>query len=164
MRVGLGLDAHRFSPEDPGRRLVLGGVHFPGETGLAGHSDADVVCHALIDALLGAAAAGDCGALFPDSDPALEGADSLELLARTAGKLSGEGWTVVNVDAVIVAERPRIAPRVAEMREKLAGALGIAAERVSVKGTTTEGMGFTGRGEGIACQAVALLAFAAEEG
>lgn len=160
MRIGLGLDAHRFAA---GRRLVLAGVHFPEEEGLAGHSDADVVCHALIDALLGAAAAGDCGALFPDSDPALEGADSLDLLERTARKLAGEGWGVVNVDAVIVAERPRIAPRIEEMRQKLAGALAVGAERVSLKGTTTEGMGFTGRGEGIACQAVVLLSAAGKD-
>jgi 2-C-methyl-D-erythritol 2,4-cyclodiphosphate synthase len=154
MRVGVGLDAHRFAPD---RRLVLGGVAFPGEEGLAGHSDADVVCHALIDALLGAASAGDCGTHFPDSDPSLAGADSLELLSRTVGRLAAEGWRVVNADTVIVAEKPRIAPRAVEMRARLAGALGLEPGRVSVKGTTTEGMGFTGRGEGIACQAVVLL-------
>lgn len=158
MRVGTGFDAHRF---DAGRPLVLGGVHFPGEAGLAGHSDADVVCHALIDAVLGAAGLGDCGSAFPDTDPALEGADSLELLRRAVTLVETAGHRVVQVDAVVLAERPRLAPRVAEMRERLAGALGVAPSDVSVKGKTTEGMGFTGRREGIACQAVAVLGEAA---
>jgi len=154
LRAGIGYDAHAFQE---GRTLVLGGVQFPGETGLAGHSDADVLCHAICDAVLGAAGAGDIGLHFPDSDPQYSGVSSLSLLSRVAEIIASAGWSVQNVDAVVIAETPRIAPRVEEMRRALAGALGIEIGRVSLKGTTTEGLGFTGRREGIASQAVALL-------
>jgi 2-C-methyl-D-erythritol 4-phosphate cytidylyltransferase/2-C-methyl-D-erythritol 2,4-cyclodiphosphate synthase len=153
-RSGIGYDAHRFGT---GRPLVLGGVMFAGETGLGGHSDADVVCHAICDALLGAAGAGDIGGHFPDTDPQYAGISSLALLARSAGMVTSAGWQIENVDAVVIAEAPRIAPRAAEMRRALAGAMGVTAEQVSVKGKTTEGMGFAGRREGIASEAVVLL-------
>ncbi len=155
MRVGLGYDAHRF---DPARPLVLGGVRLRESDGLAGHSDADVLVHAVMDALLGAAGLEDIGHYFPDTDPALAGVDSLGLMARVSEMLKTQGWTVVNVDAVVICEEPRIAPWRQQMRERMAGALGVSVDRVGVRGTTTEGMGFTGRGEGIAAQAVALLA------
>jgi 2-C-methyl-D-erythritol 4-phosphate cytidylyltransferase/2-C-methyl-D-erythritol 2,4-cyclodiphosphate synthase len=154
LRTGIGYDAHAFQE---GRTLVLGGVKFLGETGLAGHSDADVLCHAICDAVLGAAGAGDIGLHFPDSDPQYSGVSSLSLLARVAEIIASAGWSVQNVDAVVIAETPRIAPRVEEMRRALAGALGVETGKVSLKGTTTEGLGFTGRREGIASQAVALL-------
>lgn len=153
-RCGIGYDAHRFAE---GRALVLGGVRFEGERGLLGHSDADVVSHAVCDALLGAACAGSIGEHFPDSDPKWQGASSLSLLARVASMIRERGWRIENVDAVVIAEQPRIAPRAEEMRRSLAGALDVGVERVSVKGKTTEGMGFTGRGEGIASQAIAAL-------
>jgi len=154
LRVGMGFDAHRFAPDRP---LVLGGLRLRERDGLLGHSDADVLVHAVMDALLGAAGLDDIGALFPDTDPDLAGADSLELLASVAGRLEEQGWALVDVDAVVVCEEPRIAPHRAAMRRRLAGALGVSEERVSLRGTTTEGMGFTGRGEGIAAQAVALI-------
>jgi 2-C-methyl-D-erythritol 2,4-cyclodiphosphate synthase len=160
LRVGIGFDAHRFAPERP---LVLGGVRLRERDGLLGHSDADVLAHAIMDALLGAAGLEDIGSLFPDSDADLKGADSLELLASVAGRLDQEGWALVDVDAVVVCEEPRIAPHRAAMRRRLADALGVSVERVSLRGTTTEGMGYTGRGEGIAAQAVALLQRAATE-
>jgi len=153
--VGLGYDAHRF---DPARPLVLGGVRLRESDGLAGHSDADVLVHAVMDALLGAAGLEDIGHYFPDTDPALAGADSLGLMERVGEILKTQGWTVVNVDAVVICEEPRVAPWRQQMRERMAGALGVSVDRVGVRGTTTEGMGFTGRGEGIAAQAVALLA------
>lgn len=153
-RVGLGYDAHRFSPERP---LVLGGVRFRETDGLQGHSDADVLVHAVMDALLGAAGLEDIGHYFPDTDPSFAGADSIELLARVGGLLRGSNWEVVNVDAVVICEEPRIAPERQRMRERMAAALGTTADRVGVRGTTTEGMGFTGRREGIAAQAVALV-------
>jgi 2-C-methyl-D-erythritol 4-phosphate cytidylyltransferase/2-C-methyl-D-erythritol 2,4-cyclodiphosphate synthase len=153
-RSGIGYDAHRFGS---GRPLVLGGVMFAGETGLGGHSDADVVCHAVCDALLGAAGAGDIGGHFPDTDPQYAGISSLALLARSAELVKSAGWQIENVDAVVIAEAPKIAPRAAEMRRALAGAMGVTAEQVSVKGKTTEGMGFAGRREGMASEAVALL-------
>ena len=153
-RSGVGYDAHRFSGA---RLLVLGGVTIPGEAGLGGHSDADVVTHAIIDALLGAAALGDIGGHFPDTDPEIRGADSIGLLERVRALLAGERWRVVNVDATVICERPRLAPHVEAMRERLAGALAIGRDRVSVKATTNEGMGFVGRGEGIATIAVAAL-------
>jgi 2-C-methyl-D-erythritol 4-phosphate cytidylyltransferase/2-C-methyl-D-erythritol 2,4-cyclodiphosphate synthase len=153
-RSGIGYDAHVFQE---GRPLVLAGVRFPGEKGLAGHSDADVVCHAICDALLGAAGAGDIGGHFPDTDPRYSGVSSLSLLARTSEMVKSAGWNIENVDAVVVAEAPRIAPKVEGMRRALAEAMGIGVERVSLKGKTTEGMGFTGRQEGIASQAIALL-------
>ena len=156
-RAGIGFDAHAFAPEGSGRRLVLGGVEFRGERGLAGHSDADVLLHALIDALLGAAALGDIGALFPPADPRYRDADSRDLLRQAAAAVRAQGLAVANVDATVIAERPHIAPKLTEMRTAIAGALGIDIARVSVKATTTDGLGFTGRGEGIAALAVALL-------
>ena len=154
LRVGLGYDAHRFAPD---RALVLGGVRLREHDGLLGHSDADVLVHAVMDALLGAAGLEDIGHYFPDSDPAFAGADSMVLLAAVVVLLSDRGWRPVNVDAVVVCEEPRIAPHRALMRERLAAALGVEAEAVGIRGTTTEGMGFTGRREGIAAQAVALV-------
>ncbi|MGI5939439.1 MAG: 2-C-methyl-D-erythritol 2,4-cyclodiphosphate synthase [Thermoleophilia bacterium] len=155
IRVGLGCDAHRFDPE---RALVLGGVHLRESNGLRGHSDADVLVHAVVDALLGAAGLEDIGHLFPDSDPALAGADSIGLLQEVGDMVVADGWQIVNVDAVVICEEPRIAPHRAAMRGRMAAALGVGPERVGVRGTTTEGMGFTGRAEGIAAQAVVLLA------
>jgi 2-C-methyl-D-erythritol 2,4-cyclodiphosphate synthase len=154
IRIGLGLDAHRFAPE---RALVLGGVRLRDHDGLEGHSDADVLTHAVMDALLGAAGLEDIGSLFPDGDPAFKGADSVGLLGKVAGLLKGQGWQIVNVDAVVVCEEPRVAPHRQAMRERLAAAMSIEVERVGVRGTTTETMGFTGRREGIAAQAVALV-------
>ena len=154
MRIGHGYDVHRLVE---GRRLVLGGVEIPFEKGLLGHSDADVLAHAVMDALLGAAALGDIGQLFPDSDPAYKGADSLALLRRVTAVLREEGYRVGNVDATVLAQRPKLAPHVPLMRERLASALEIDPDRVSVKATTEEGLGFTGTGEGIAAHAVALI-------
>ena len=154
MRIGHGYDVHRLTQ---GRKLILGGVEIPFEKGLLGHSDADVLSHAVMDALLGAAALGDIGRLFPDSDPAYEGADSLLLLRRVADVLSEHGYAVGNVDATVLAQRPKLAPHIPEMRERLAAAMGVEPGRVSVKATTEEGLGFTGAGEGIAAHAVALL-------
>jgi 2-C-methyl-D-erythritol 2,4-cyclodiphosphate synthase len=154
LRVGLGYDAHRFAPERP---LVLGGVRLREHDGLQGHSDADVLVHAVMDALLGAAGLEDIGHYFPDSDPAFAGADSVELLTAVASLLGERGWRPVNVDAVVICEEPRIAPHRRAMRERLAAALGMGIDRVGLRGTTTEGMGFTGRREGIAAQAVALV-------
>ena len=154
VRVGTGYDVHRLVE---GRPLVLGGVRVPHEKGLLGHSDADVLTHALMDALLGAAALGDLGQHFPDTDPAYAGADSLVLLREVVRKVTELGWRVANADAVVIAERPRLAPHLASMRERLAGALGCSVAAVSVKATTTEKLGFAGREEGIAAQAVCLL-------
>jgi 2-C-methyl-D-erythritol 2,4-cyclodiphosphate synthase len=153
VRVGLGFDVHPFS-DDPSRRLVLGGVHVAGERGLAGHSDADVVAHAVADALLGAAGLGDLGQHFPDTDPAWAGADSLAILAGVVDLLAGAGWSVGNVDCTVVLEAPRLAPHRAQMVANLAGAVGAG---VSVKATRAEGLGAIGRGEGVACWAVALV-------
>jgi 2-C-methyl-D-erythritol 2,4-cyclodiphosphate synthase len=154
MPVGIGYDVHRFAP---GRRLVLGGVEFPSDEGLLGHSDADVATHAIMDALLGAAALGDIGMHFPPGDSGFANANSIELLRRVVTLLQARSLRVGNVDVSIVAERPRIGPRSAEMRRVLAAAIGIPAESVSVKATTNEGLGFIGRGEGIAAIAVAEL-------
>ncbi|HLG10540.1 MAG TPA: 2-C-methyl-D-erythritol 2,4-cyclodiphosphate synthase [Dehalococcoidia bacterium] len=154
MRVGQGYDVHPF---EDGRRLVLGGVHFEGERGLAGHSDGDALTHALIDALLGAAALGDVGTHFPSSDQRWRDADSIDLLKQVTKVVVAAGYTVVNVDMTVIAERPRVAPRVREMRTRLSMALGIDVGQVSVKATTTDGLGTLGRGEGIAAQAIALL-------
>lgn len=154
MRVGLGYDSHRFAE---GRRLMLGGVEIPGARGLAGHSDADVLIHALIDALLGAAARGDIGSHFPDTDPAWAGADSAQLLARVVAELAANGFRVGNVDATVVCEAPKLRPHVAAIRARLAGLLGIAVSRVSVKGKTNERMDDVGAGLGIAVHCVALL-------
>lgn len=154
MRTGIGVDAHMFTE---GRPLVLGGVEIPAARGLGGHSDADVVVHALMDALLGACGAGDIGTLFPDTDPAFAGISSLVLLRRVVDMVSGMGYRIANADISVVCEEPRVAPHRSEMRLKISTALGVNLEAVSVKGTTTEGMGFTGRGEGIAAIATVLL-------
>ncbi|MCU0934406.1 MAG: 2-C-methyl-D-erythritol 2,4-cyclodiphosphate synthase, partial [Thiobacillaceae bacterium] len=140
-----------------GRRLVLGGVDIPHERGLLGHSDADVLIHAICDALLGAAGLGDIGRHFPDSDARYQGIDSRELLRHVAGLLDARGWRVSNVDATLIAQAPRMAPHIPAMRERLAADLGIAVEALNVKATTTEKLGFTGRQEGIAAEAVCLL-------
>jgi 2-C-methyl-D-erythritol 2,4-cyclodiphosphate synthase len=154
LRVGLGVDAHAFSDEVP---LVLGGVDFPGVPGLAGHSDGDVVAHTLIDALLGAAGRGDIGELFPSDDPQWLDASSMRLLQRTYEVVKGEGFELVNADCVLIGEEPRIAPVREAMQARLAGAMGVAPERIAVRATTTDRLGFTGRGEGLAAQAVVLL-------
>jgi 2-C-methyl-D-erythritol 2,4-cyclodiphosphate synthase len=153
-QTGLGYDAHRFAP---GRRLVLGGIEIPHDVGLEGHSDADVLTHAIIDALLGAAALGDIGGHFPDTDEAYRDADSLALLRRTVGLLSESGFTIVHVDATVVIERPQIAPHREAIRRSLSDALGIATEHVSVKATRGEGMGFVGRREGAASLAIVTV-------
>lgn len=154
LRVGIGLDAHAFSDE---AALVLGGLDFPGERGLAGHSDGDVVAHALIDALLGAAGRGDIGELFPSGDPQWLDASSMRLLQRAYEVVKGDGLELVNADCVLIGEEPRIAPVRETMRARLAGVLGVAPEQVAVRATTTDRLGFTGRGEGLAAQAVVLL-------
>lgn len=154
MRVGLGYDSHRF---EEGRRLILGGVEIPGEAGLRGHSDADVLVHAVIDSLLGAAALGDIGSHFPDTDPQLRGADSIRLLEAVSKKVRDSGFQISNVDATLVCERPKIRPMADLMRRRLANAMGISFGRVSVKGKTNEGMDDVGAGVGIAAHAVCLL-------
>lgn len=154
MRIGIGYDVHAFAA---GRELVLGGVRIEHEMGLAGHSDADVLAHAVADALLGAVREGDIGALFPDDDPAFAGADSLELLSRVADRVRRRGYSIVDVDTVLVLEAPRISVYRDRMRANLARALGVPVERVGVKATTTEGLGFEGRREGVGAHAVALL-------
>ncbi|MBM4182481.1 MAG: 2-C-methyl-D-erythritol 2,4-cyclodiphosphate synthase [Betaproteobacteria bacterium] len=154
MRIGHGFDVHAFAE---GRRLVIGGVDIPHERGLLGHSDADVLIHAICDALLGAAGLGDIGRHFPDSDARYRGVDSRELLRHVAGLLDARGWRVGNVDATLIAQAPRMAPHIPAMRERLAADLGIAVEALNVKATTTEKLGFTGRQEGIAAEAVCLL-------
>nr|WP_312614301.1 2-C-methyl-D-erythritol 2,4-cyclodiphosphate synthase [Oscillibacter sp.] len=154
MRIGQGYDVHRLVE---GKRLILGGVEIPWEKGLLGHSDADVLTHAVMDALCGAAGLGDIGTLFPDSDPRYAGADSIALLRQVAALLREKGYAVVNVDAALIAQRPKIAPYKAEMAENLAGALGVERNRVNVKATTEEGLGFTGDGSGMAAQAAVLL-------
>jgi 2-C-methyl-D-erythritol 2,4-cyclodiphosphate synthase len=153
VRVGLGFDVHPFS-DDPSRKLILGGVHLAGERGLAGHSDADVVAHAIADALLGAAGLGDLGQHFPDTDPAWAGADSLAILAAVVGLLADDGWSPGNVDCTVVLEAPKLAPHRDEMVQRLSAVVGAA---VSVKATRAEGLGAIGRGEGVACWAVALV-------
>jgi 2-C-methyl-D-erythritol 2,4-cyclodiphosphate synthase len=155
-RVGLGVDAHAFAAPDAGRKLVLGGVEIPFSKSLTGHSDADVLAHAVTDALLGAAGLEDLGHYFPDTDERYRDADSVELL-REARSLVGDSWAVANVDAVVICERPKIRDHREAMRKNLADALGVEPARVSVRGTTTEKLGFPGREEGIAAQAVCLL-------
>jgi len=154
MRVGQGYDIHALVA---GRRLVIGGVEIPFEKGLAGHSDADVLIHAVCDALLGAAALGDIGTHFPDTDPNYQGADSRLLLRQVAAKVRGAGFAIANVDATILAEAPRMAPHIGAMTSNLAADLGVPADRVSVKAKTAERLGAIGRGEGIAAEAIALL-------
>lgn len=153
-RVGIGYDSHRFKQGGP---LILGGVHIPAHVSLVGHSDADAVAHAVTDAVLGAAAAGDIGSMFPDKDPVNKNRDSIDMLRAAVTTIHKLGYRVSNVDATVVAEAPRIGPHVAAMRDRLADALGVAATAVSVKGKTNEGMGWIGRGEGIACIAIATL-------
>ncbi|MGB9814256.1 MAG: 2-C-methyl-D-erythritol 2,4-cyclodiphosphate synthase [Thermovenabulum sp.] len=154
MRVGIGYDAHRLVE---GRKLIIGGVHIPFEKGLLGHSDADVLVHAINDALLGAACLGDIGKHFPDTDPKYKDISSLVLMKRVAELLKNEGFGIVNIDSVIVAERPKFAPYIEKMRENIASALGIQKDKISIKATTTEGMGFEGRGEGISAKAICLI-------
>ena len=154
LRIGLGIDAHAFGEGVP---LVLGGIVIDHPHGLVGHSDGDVVAHALTDAVLGAAGLADIGALFPSDDERYGGADSLELLAEANRQVRATGFELVNADCVVIAQEPRIAPHREAMRERLAGALAVAAEQINVRATTTDRLGFTGRGEGLAAQAVALL-------
>jgi 2-C-methyl-D-erythritol 2,4-cyclodiphosphate synthase len=156
MRVGLGVDVHAFAAPEEGRRLVLGGVEIPSDRGLLGHSDADVLAHAVTDALLGAAGLEDIGHYFPDTDERYRDADSIELLREVRRQVGGS-WGVANVDAVVICERPKIRDHREAMRKNLAAALGIEETRVGVRGTTTERLGFAGRGEGIAAQAICLL-------
>ncbi|MBQ6707149.1 MAG: 2-C-methyl-D-erythritol 2,4-cyclodiphosphate synthase [Clostridia bacterium] len=154
MRIGHGYDVHRLVED---RRLILGGVTIPFEKGLLGHSDADVLTHAVADALLGAAALGDIGKLFPDNDQKFKDADSIQLLRQVVARLKEAGFSVTNVDATVLAQRPKLAPFIPEMRAMLANALSVPVDRVSVKATTEEGLGFTGSGEGIAAHAVCLI-------
>ena len=154
MRIGCGYDSHRF---DEARALVLGGVAIPGSPGLKGHSDADALVHAIIDALLGAAALGDIGGHFPDTDPRWAGVDSMILLAQVVDEIHHAGYSIGNIDATVICERPKLRPHVDAIREKLASALGVDKSRVSVKGKTNEGMDSIGAGEGIAVHCVALL-------
>lgn len=154
LRVGIGVDAHAFADGIP---LILGGVAFEHPRGLAGHSDGDVVAHALIDAILGAADLGDIGSFFPSDDEQYRGASSLDLVWKAYREVRDAGWRLVNADCVLVGEEPRIGDVREQMSDRLAGALGVEASRVSVRATTTDGLGFTGRGEGLAAQAVALL-------
>lgn len=160
MRIGLGMDVHAFAAPEEGRRLMLGGVHVPYDRGLAGHSDADVLAHAIADALLSAARIGDIGKLFPDTDPAFKDADSMVLLAEAAKAVRDAGFQIVDVDSVIAAQAPKLSPYRDEMRANLARAMGIAVENVGVKATTTEHLGFEGRGEGITAYATCLLSLA----
>ena len=154
VRTGLGVDSHRFAP---GRRLILGGVEVPYEQGLAGHSDADVLTHAVIDALLGAAGLGDIGTHFPDTEAQWKDADSLGLLRDVVATIGSAGWSIANVDATVLLERPKLLPHRPAITTALAGALGVAEDAVNVKATTGEGMGFVGRGEGAAALAVATV-------
>jgi 2-C-methyl-D-erythritol 2,4-cyclodiphosphate synthase len=154
LRIGHGYDVHRLAED---RKLILGGVEIPFEKGLVGHSDADVLTHAVMDALLGACAKGDIGQLFPEDDDRYLGADSMELLRMVCRLLYGDGYSVENIDCTIIAQKPKIAPYVDEMRVKLAAAMNVETDRVSVKATTEEHLGFTGEGQGIAAHCVALL-------
>lgn len=154
MRIGIGYDVHQLIE---GRKLILGGVEIPYTKGLLGHSDADVLIHAIIDSLLGAAALGDIGRYFPDTDPKYSGISSILLLSEVAAILLKEGFKIVNIDSTIIAQRPKLSPFIAEMTNNLAAALNISQNKVSVKATTEEGLGFSGRGEGISAQGVALI-------
>lgn len=153
-RIGHGYDVHRLVE---GRDLILGGVNIPWKLGLLGHSDADVLAHAVMDAILGAAAMGDIGMLFPDNDPTFKGADSLDLLREVMRRVRAEGWEVVNIDATVLAQAPKLSPHKLKMRENLADAAGLDVSQVSVKATTEEGLGWTGSSEGMAVHALALL-------
>ena len=154
MRIGHGYDVHRLVE---GRKCIIGGVDIPHEKGLLGHSDADVLLHAIMDVVLGAMAAGDIGKLFPDSDPAYKGADSLALTRRVAQVMTERGYRLGNLDATVIAEAPKLAPYILEMRQNIAAAFGVDVDKISVKATTEEKLGFTGSGEGIAAHAVCLL-------
>lgn len=154
MRIGMGYDVHRLTEN---RKLILGGVEIPYEKGLLGHSDADVVVHAIMDALLGAAALGDIGKHFPDTDPAYKGISSIVLLERVADLLEKHNYIIENIDATIIAQRPKLLPYMPQMKANVAKALGLEEDQVNIKATTEEGLGFTGRGEGISAQAVCLL-------
>ena len=154
MRIGFGYDVHKLTED---RKLILGGVEIPHTCGLLGHSDADVLLHSISDALLGAAALGDIGKHFPDTDPEYEGADSLKLLKEVYKLIKGKGYCIGNIDATVVAQKPKLAPHIVTMRENIAGTLGLCVDCVSVKATTEEGLGFTGSGEGIAVHAVCLV-------
>ena len=154
MRIGHGYDVHLLVE---GRKLIMGGVEIPYEKGLLGHSDADVLAHAIMDALLGAAALGDIGKLFPDNDPAFEGADSMKLMEKVVAVLAEKGWKIGNIDSTVIAQRPKLAPFIPRMRERMAQVCGIDLEQISVKATTEEKLGFTGSGEGIAAHAVCIL-------
>ena len=154
MRIGHGYDVHRLVP---GRRCIIGGVDIPFELGLDGHSDADVLTHAVMDALLGALALGDIGKHFPDTDPRYKGADSIALLRHVAALIREQGWQLGNLDATVLAQAPKLAPHIAQMRENLAAAIGCETDRISVKATTEEGLGFTGTKQGIAAHCVCLL-------
>ena len=154
MRIGSGYDVHKLVE---GRKLILGGVDIPYEKGLLGHSDADVLLHAIMDALLGAAALGDIGKNFPDSDVQYKDADSLKLLSRVLYLISEKGYCIINLDSTIIAQKPKLAPYISEMRENIASVLGIDMDQVNVKATTEEGLGFTGAGEGVAATAVCLI-------
>ena len=154
MRIGMGYDVHKLVE---GRDLIMGGVKIPYEKGLLGHSDADVLLHAIMDALLGAAALGDIGKHFPDTDPAYKGISSIKLVEHVGNLLDEHGFVIENIDATIIAQRPKMRPHIDQMRENIAQALGIEVDRVNVKATTEEGLGFTGSGEGISSQAICLL-------
>ena len=154
MRIGHGYDVHRLVE---GRPLILGGVHIPYEKGLLGHSDADVLLHAVSDALLGAAGLGDIGRHFPDTDPQYKGADSMELLRVVVSRVLEKGYRISNIDVTMIAQKPKLRPHIEAMEQNIAGAVGIAADRVNVKATTEEQLGFTGTGEGMRCHAVCLL-------
>lgn len=154
MRVGMGYDVHRLVTD---RKLILGGVEIPYEKGLLGHSDADVIVHVIMDALLGAAALGDIGKHFPDTDPAYKGISSIELLRRVGDLLEEKNYVIENIDATIIAQRPKLRPYIEEMERNVAGALKIDEDRVNIKATTEEGLGFTGLGEGISAQAICAL-------
>ena len=154
IRIGMGYDVHRLTE---GRKCIIGGVEIPFEKGLLGRSDADVLLHAIMDAMLGALALGDIGKHFPDTDPAYEGIDSLRLLERVDALIRNEGYAVGNIDATIIAQAPRMRPHIDEMRENIAEVLHIGTDRINVKATTEEGLGFTGSGEGISAQAICLL-------
>lgn len=154
MRIGHGYDVHKLVED---RKLILGGIEIPYEKGLLGHSDADVLTHALMDALLGAAALGDIGKLFPDNDPAYSGADSIELLKKVYAVVRENGYELCNADCTVIAQRPKLSPYISQMRERIADAMGVSLDDISVKATTEEKMGFTGEGRGIAAHAVVLI-------